>query len=113
MMRPESMRLQFGRRARLVLGAGIIAGFFQTETMEREYDSVAGHVLRPERQSPCRAVAHPSESSKVAIEQCRGLMRHEIEREPHQVPIQQRNRRAACARQSLLQRGEVAKLPIV
>ena len=40
-------------------------------------------------------------------------MRHEIERVPHQVPVQHRNRRAARAPDRLTQRGAVPLFPLV
>ena len=112
-MRPEAVRFEFGRRAQLILGAGIIARLFQTEAVEREDARVAGLILRPERQRPRRPVAHPAEPSQVAVEQRHRLMRDQVERVAHQMPVQHRGRRAARARRRLLQRGEMRLLAFI
>ena len=112
-MRPETMRFQFGRRTRFVLGAGVITRFFQAEAVEGKDGAVTGHILRPKRQCPCCPVPHPPEASKVAVEQRHGLMRHEVERIPHQVPVQHRCRRTPCAHHRLLQRRPVPLFPLI
>ena len=106
-MRPETVRLEFGGGARFVLGARVVAGFLATEAVKRQHGAVTRHVRGPPRQRARGTVAHPAEAAEKAVEQHGGLMRDQIERIVHQMPVEQRDGRDPRARDRLAERGEM------
>jgi hypothetical protein len=112
-MRPETERFEFGGGTRLVLGAGVIAGFLQAEAVEGQQCSVARLVLRPEWQRPCRAIPDPMETPQESVGQCRALMRHQVERIAHQVAVQRCDGSGPGALAQMRQGGEMSLLALV
>ena len=80
MVRPAVGRVQIQRAAPRILGARIVAGFLQPESVHAQQDGIARNIHRPVRQYAGNAVAQVARIGMIEVDQMAGLQRQEIVR---------------------------------